>query len=152
MTVKTGQTVSLHGVYLGIDDYKQIEHYKGKDPLNKWGGGYVALYEGTVNWILKNVFNCSEEDIILLNQNWEAQNSPYKYHVNGYYYMAPSARGRMEYFELASEKPNGEFIEVIYYIKSAYDDTINDTRYALVSQKEYEGVKYWSLYYECRAS
>lgn len=116
------------------------------DPLGKWesaissGAGYMKVNAGKLEWMLKNIFNCSKADIETMKQPVLAGESENLYYLDGYYYAFFVPFGGNFDFYIASVEQRG----TRYYVE--YND--GQPLYAIVSLKEIDSKEYWSIY-EC---
>lgn len=64
-----------------------------KDPLGKWDAFMYSKWDATqVEWVLENVFNCSQTDISNLRSSLGG-NTGGEYYLNGYYYSSTPGIG-----------------------------------------------------------
>lgn len=131
------------------------------DPLSRFNSSSYMMYtkwdQNSVNWILKNVFNCNDENIEKLVKeclgkfasSWSMHNEGYV--SNGNYYK--EAMGTFSSFgDFDIDIDEASFDGEYYYFKYKFADIIPSSSstwqpiYAKMKLKESDGIKYWSLY------
>lgn len=115
-----------------------------KDPLGKWESHWKTNAE-KVDWILQNIFNCSDSAIATLKSS-VLSGSQTIYARGGYYYSQIGGVGGGYTASITDIQPSGGKYLVTYNLKSMYETT-SQPRYAVVEQKNIGGKNYWSLYY-----
>lgn len=115
-----------------------------EDPLGKWESHWKTNAQ-KVDWILKNIFNCSDSDIATLKSSVRNGNQSV-YYLDGYYYSMIGGVGGGYTVSITDLAPSGGKYLVAYNLKSMYE-TQNRPRYAIVEQKNIDGKSYWTLYY-----
>lgn len=114
------------------------------DPLGKWESHWKTNAE-KVDWILQNIFNCSDSAIATLKSS-VLNESQTIYAQGGYYYSQIGGVGGGYTVSITDLAASGEKYLVTYNLKSMYE-TASQPRYAVVEQKNIGGKNYWSLYY-----
>lgn len=124
---------------------QQPEDFWGKpDPLGKWEEHRKSDAAG-VDWILKNIFNCSDADISAMRDSL-ASSRDYYYRNNSYYTNIGGMGGGFV-VRLLDMEQNGQRYHVYYSVASSYTpDRVDYSRYAVVEQKTVGGKKYWTLH------
>lgn len=118
-----------------------------KDPLGKFESHWKTNAQ-KVDWILKNIFNCSESDIATLKSSGLSGNQNI-YYLDGYYYNMIGGVGGRYTASITDIQPSGRKYLVAYNLKSMYETT-SRPHYAVVEQKNINGKNYWSLYYNAK--
>ena len=124
----------------------------------QWYYSWYEVFDGNrVDWIAKNIFNISDDDIQILAKNGQkekaflvenAGESNYRYIVPKMGIGDPFCLAR-----IAAAEYDGEKYYVTYDIYNVTDYTdestysYRDTYYAVFELKEIDGEEYWSLYY-----
>lgn len=126
------------------------------DPLDKFpkgqGWGYIAVPKEKVIWTMKNIFNVQENQIeSVLQTSMKTNPDIYEYEENGttYLYNKIGGLGGPGYnITYQTVRYDGEKYYFIYDCSDAvqYDGASTVTYYAEMSEKEIDGVKYWSMY------
>ena len=110
--------------------------------------GYGGAYDGTdADWILKNIYNFSDEGIEALHK---ISGSAMYYDNNTYYSWPIDDGGFIEYSAYLSSIENLGGVYHIKYHQICYSDEeenyVYTTKYALAAYKKIDGIGYWSLY------
>lgn len=119
--------------------------------INEKASMYKILDSDKVDYILKNIFNCTNDDISKM-RSWQSDISPYGY-ADGKYYCATGGNGSLgNNFEYKScEYKNGEYYFTVEYYPDGYDnpyvETTIKTMYVKTKLLPHEGKPWWSLYY-----
>ena len=122
-----------------------------KDPKGRFSDGSFYKLDGQkTDWILKNVYNCSDKAIEKMH-NIDTGEEYSEYYQKGAYYTFPYSLcgnvGVIVVIEDISEL-NG-FYKVVYSNKRYhYNGELVDEakRYAVLEEKELDGKKFWSMY------
>lgn len=122
----------------------RAELWYTKDPLGKWESHWKTNAE-KVDWILQNIFNCSDSAIATLKSS-VLSGSQTIYAQDGYYYSQIGGVGGGYTASITDLTASGSKYLVTYNLKSMYE-TASQPRYAVVEQKSISGKNYWSLYY-----
>ena len=122
----------------------RAEVWDAKDPLGKWDSYWKTNAE-KVDWILKNIFNCSDSDIATLKSSVLNGNQSV-YYLDGYYYSMIGGVGGGYTASITSLAASGGKYLVTYHLNSIYNTGLNP-HYAVVEQKNIDGKNYWSLRY-----
>ena len=139
-----------------------FEGKTGLDPLRRFSkeGLYMKASKAKVDWIMTNIFNCSQNDLNVLKARWKKESllngtdwssksgiSGYGYEQNGYYYslFCPSMGDYGWAVTLKSAKYDGTY----YYVE--FDATNFTTgrperNYATLGLKTIDGKTYWSIF------
>ena len=132
------------GNIIEYDVYDYLED-SVRDPKGRFGGYWRQDGEGT-DWILKNIYNASDEQIKKLH-NWD-DNDLY-YYNNDYYYADYGGVGGGYGTYIDKIEDMGGVYHITYH-QITYPDgpgkSIYKIKYALVAYKRINGVGYWSLY------
>lgn len=114
------------------------------DPLNRLGGYAHATFPvSSVEWVLKNIFNCSQANVDALEAYLDK--SPAYYRMNGRYYTAAGGVG----FDISPRIRNITAKGTQYCV--TYDIINNQgggvyPYYAVLKLKDIDGGRYWSVY------
>ena len=121
-----------------------------KDPKGRFGTGYFKLDGKKTDWILRNVFNCSDQAVSkmkLIDSGTELS----AYYQDGAYYTYPydlCGNNSIDIVITDVRKVNGLY--VIQYEIQNYsvqgDYRGKDVVYAVMEQKKIGKTQYWSLY------
>lgn len=134
------------------------EEYWQADPRGWSVNNWYMLYDGpTVDWVAKNIFNITDEEISALLAQGEEQRLFYREDTpdGGYRYYAPIAGGvgdPMSEVRLTSAEFDGQRYFVTYDVCFAAPgaETSAEERprsyYAELEYKTIDGADYWSLY------
>ncbi|MEY8316977.1 tetratricopeptide repeat protein [Oscillospiraceae bacterium 50-58] len=133
---------------------ERMEWYPPFDPnlMERLGpdGPDRRVNAARLDWILEHIFNCSPEDIASMKEPIVAGQSESIYYLDGYYYFWVGGLGD-PFIDISITKiePVGMRYYVEYYFYDISDDTHPPESFhsAMVSLKEIDGEKYWSLYY-----
>lgn len=127
----------------------------GSDPLQKFiNAGTLEFPKKKLLWILQNVFNFSAIDAQeLVQKDLDSDPDFYEYDKDGeaYLYRKILGMGGPGYaVSYQTIRYDGEKYYIVYDCISGYYDirynSFSKTLYAELSEKEYNGQKYWSLY------
>ena len=135
------------------------EHFES-DPRGWSEYGWYVVYDGpTVDWVAKNIFNITDEEISALLTQGENQRLLYRENTsNGsYQYYAPIAGGigdPMTEVRLKSAEFDGQKYYVTYDVYFAgvpnadppIDAAYRGSYYAELGEKAIDGQTYWSMY------
>jgi len=125
--------------------------WDGPDPLGKWES-YGKVNSDKLEWILTNIFNCSQTDIERMNEPVLADQNEDIYYLDGYYYFFVGGIGGGFWAKVMSVEQRGMRYYVEYGLYDMYDNMDNEgvfqRRCAMLSRKEIDGKQYWSLYYD----
>ena len=141
--------------YPGLSSVAVWSKWDGpSDPMHKWES-YTVSDIVKIDWIMKNILNCTQDDLNELISRWEMEPTG-NYIYEGYYYTYFDPEQFDEYMwdiNLQSVKYDG----VYYYVE--YDcffgplmDVIDysagytETYYATVELKKIDEKQYWSIY------
>lgn len=119
--------------------------------INEKASMYKMLDSDKVDYILKNIFNCTNDDISKM-RSWQSDYSPYGF-ADGKYYCSTGGNGSLgNNFEYKScEYKNGEYYFTVEYYPDGYDnpyvETTTKTIYVKTKLLPHEGKPWWSLYY-----
>lgn len=139
-TVMSGEAVSCDYSIYPVEQPEEV--WTGSDPLNRFGP-YVRFPATSVEWVLKNIFNCSQSDIDSLKAY--ADKSSTFYYLNGSYYTFASGVGFMYSAQIRDITARGTQHCVTYDI---VDGLVGSTYryYAVLELKNISGKQHWSLY------
>lgn len=134
--------------YPGVD---RQEYWDGDDPVGWSHTGAYALYDGpTVDWVAKNIFNITQEDIDVLVQQGEEQRLFCRLDQNGsyVYYVPIGGIGSMmpTVLDVTKATYDGEKYHIEYDFYADYSWSDIYTYSVVVEHKEIDGGSYWSLY------
>ncbi|MCH5210789.1 MAG: copper amine oxidase N-terminal domain-containing protein [Oscillospiraceae bacterium] len=120
------------------------ENWQGNksDPQGRFDS-YIRISRDEVVWILENIFNCTEDDIIKMESNRLSSDENIYLH-DGYYYMFIGGVGWTNETTVTNIDYDGEYFNVSY--DSAGFMSVPEHFYAVLKLKEIDGKKYWSLY------
>lgn len=154
------QAVIGHGsCYVGfVSDASPYREtiWGGRDPLgrsssNYWEG-YTKSDGSQTEWVLANVFNCSQTDISSLRSSLNS--SERHYYLDGYYYsMAGGIGDDMQEAIIKDITPYEDYYLVSYELRTIEkyygSDKLVGRFFAALQRKTNEttGAGYWSLYY-----
>lgn len=130
---------------------KETEESWTSDPLGKWSMHYKVDAQ-KVDWVLKNIFNCSQADITALRGTLSDKgNGPY--YLNGYYYQNGYGVGGIfiGVFITDIQQSNGQAYKATYELRRT--DGSNELVgrfFAIVELKNIDGTNYWSLHYNTK--
>lgn len=113
------------------------------DPLGKWDA-YCSVSAQQIDWCLKNIFNCSDEDIVSMKSNLLLDNNDSLYLYDGYYYYPIGGIGSLMDGYIESVVKTGNKYNVKWVLTD--NGEIMDYYNAVVEVKIIDGSKYWSLY------
>ena len=119
--------------------------WNASDPLGRWDA-YSSVSEQQINWCLKNIFNCPDEDIITMKVNLSLEESDRIYLYDGYYYYEIGGIGSTWEGYIESVIKNGDKYNVTWSLRDYFDGGIYGYYNAVVGVKIIDGKKYWSLY------
>ena len=130
-----------------------LEIYPFDAPVDNWQGNksdpkrrfdsYTKISKDEVFWVLENIFNCSADDVARMEKaRLDSDENIYLY--DGYYYMFLGGAGWENTTQITNIDYNGEYCYVTY--DSIAPMSNPEHYYAVVSLKEINGGKYWSLY------
>lgn len=122
----------------------------GKDPLGKWNA-YHKTNALQIDWVLANVFNCSQTDISKLRDSLASSNQG-EYYLDGYYYSSANGIGDdMAAAAITDAAPYEDYLCVTYELRELedYGGELRGRFFAVVQKKAIggTGTSYWSLYY-----
>lgn len=129
----------------------------GKDPLGRWEPyEYSKRDAAQVDWVLANVFNCTQTDIINLRSS--LRHDVYgQYYFDGYYYFyAGGIGGVITEAVITDITPDGNRYHVAYELRvsdicgiPSMVGSVTGRYFAVVERKQISGSgkEYWSLYY-----
>lgn len=144
-----GDAIAYAGPVSGGNRDSETNWY-GKDPLGKWNA-YHKTNASQIDWVLANVFNCSQADISTLRDSL-AGSSWGEYYLDGYYYSSANGIGDdMAAAVITDTAPYEDCICVTYELRELeeYGGELRGRFFAVVQKKTIEGTgtSYWSLYY-----
>lgn len=122
----------------------------GEDPLGKYGLYYCRYDAAEVEWVLENVFNCSQTDISNLRSSLN-DDAKREYYFDGYYY-SPIGGSGYDFKEtvITDITPDGNRYRITYEMHGvAGYDCLEGPYSSVVERKQISGSGkgYWSLYY-----
>jgi len=119
------------------------------DPLGRWDS-YGKVNADKLEWILKNIFNCSLADIEKMKEPVLAGQDEDIYYLDGCYYFFIGGIGGGFWAEVMNVEQRGMRYYVEYHLYDVYDnmdgEDVYHRRNAVLSRKEINGKEYWSLY------
>lgn len=144
-----GNGVAYAGPVPGADHFYGETDWDGKDPLGKWVG-YHKTSSAWTDWVLENVFNCSQADISVLRDS--LSNSQDSYYLDGYYYASAGGIGGPSPIAVFTDiVPYENYYFITYELRMMEEDggAYVGRRFAVVQRKAIAetGKGYWSLYY-----
>ena len=122
-----------------------------KDPLGKWDTFMYSKWDATqVEWVLENVFNCSQTDIDDLRSSLRSSTRG-EYYLDGYYYSPVLGVGDdFKEAVILDIAPDGSRYYITYELHGVRgSDSLEGPYFAIVERKQISGSGkgYWSLYY-----
>lgn len=124
------------------------EHWHEPDPLGMFAiPAYGKFPISTVDWVLSNIFNCSQKHIDNMKESF-ARINRHVYILGKYYYVSIAGVGTGTSIEITKMKSIGQKYQVIYNVRNYSSPP--EKHYAIVELKNIDGKKYWSLYANTR--
>lgn len=159
---------SYASFYPGKADYTDVQYDSTADPRKvydklTYGSGYSYIKSNAdqVDWVMKNIFNCTDDDIKSMLSKGESYLSSnnndfvFSFYKSGNYYYSYTAGigGNTDWYaKINSVKEENNKFLVNYSINTFQEDdpsrTIQKTysAYAQLQYKKIDGKYYWSLY------
>lgn len=120
--------------------------WDGSDPLGKFADtGYGKVSVSSMDWTLKNIFNCSQADITRMKEPILSDQQKEIYCRDDYYYFPTPGIGGGFGASITNIEQSGLRYDVSYDLQSMYEEE-GTPFHAQVSLKEIDGEMYWSLY------
>ncbi len=140
------EAVVLHPSCVYFADYPVTftENWRGTDPRGRWKG-YSEISSADTDWILKNIFHCTDRDIAAM-RNYLAS-SEYVYYQNGRYYAFLGGVGGGFYTQNMQAYSYGSLLLVRFDMYNIYGNEFMFRKYAVVGKSNVGGRDYWTLYY-----
>ncbi|MBQ6780289.1 MAG: leucine-rich repeat protein [Treponema sp.] len=112
---------------------------------------FVRYKSEDVDWLLRNIFNCSDDAIQNMREASGANPDGHNYYYDGGNYYKPDLGiGGSVYPFIVSAKYDGEFYHLVYDAFSEIDfpspDSYEGRHYAVLKLKNIDGHNYWSIY------
>lgn len=119
--------------------------------------GWISINKKDEDWVLKNIFNCTDDQITAMIVEGESKKRIYQ---DGDQYCLCSLRSGVGVSgeEITAAKSDGKYYLIKYAVgtpagepeegKLKDGSSRGGTYYALLKLKEIEGEKYWSLFYD----
>ena len=132
---------------LYVNRYGKIveEFWNKADPKGRWTAH--KCYNGEkLEWVLKNILNISDADIVTLRER--VKKNGYSYYYNGNYYTSSYGIGDGFAAKNPTTRSYGKNLTLCSF--RLYDALSNDyvgDRYAVVGKKTLNGTQQWSIYY-----
>lgn len=133
-------------------DYKQ-DWTSQSDPLGKIKYGYVSYTKEQIIWVMKNIFHISDDEIDgMFEAAYSSEDYLYEYEAEGTMRLYNFLWGHGDpgwTVTFVDARFDGEKYYIVYYLHGIYSaggDLSCRKFYAEVSEIEYEGNKYWSIY------
>lgn len=147
---------------LSLDNiiYDSVSLYSDYFSLAEVIDNYYHYDETEVDWLISNIYNFSDDDIIALkNQLSQVQSEKdengnwiFLYYKDGEYMASPAGCGGGYIIEYKDIKTDGKLYQITYdtYWESEIDAVVSydllGTQYALMEYKIIDGNGYWSVY------
>ena len=119
--------------------------WESPDPLGKWNS-YSSVSVQQVDWVLKNIFNCSDTDITAIKANLPVGGTYDPYIYNGHYYWYIGGIGSTLDGHIESYTQDGNFYRVVWSLRDFISGEIYGYYHAVVEAKTIDGKEYWSLH------
>lgn len=117
--------------------------------LHKCRGNYdyASVSEMQIDWVLKNIFNCPENEIFGMKTSFLSEGDYGSYYLDGFYYYCLYGIGDpFLIIQIEDIQTSGDKYQVTWSLRRYEDNTIEKFYSAVVSRKIIEGKAYWSLY------
>ena len=121
-----------------------------QDPLGKLGkyGRYTYSSSEKVEWVMKNIFNCSQEAIDAMEASILNGEDDERYLYEGRFYSESNYVSELaSYLSIENIQQVGRYYLVKYTIRREDNNRIMSEHSALLKLKKIDGSLYWSLYY-----
>ncbi len=140
------EAVVVHPSCVYFADYPVTftEDWRGTDPRGRWKG-YSEISAADTDWILKNLFHCTDRDIAVMRNYLSS--SEYAYYQNGRYYAFLGGVGGGFYTKNMQVYSYGNLVLVRFDMYNIYGDEFMYRKYAVVGKSTVSGKDYWTLYY-----
>lgn len=118
--------------------------WEGNDPLRKFET-YLIADKTSVEWVMENIFNCTQTDIEAMEAPILNNEDPYRYFYDGNFFCQGGEGGTILeiYIENVSQARSYYFVQ--YTIRMF--EEIDKTYLSVLRLKDIDGAFYWSLYY-----
>ncbi len=123
-------------------DYQEV--WGTRDPQGRWDS-YSRIAASEAEWILKNIFHCSQSDISAMRD--ALTEFKHVYYLDGYYYGQLLGVGDGFYTKNMEVSRYGERYLVRFQMYEWPADYYMYTKYAVVGKSRLGGKSYWTLCY-----
>lgn len=149
--------IATHGSCVNLTDYPYYDYKEDwtakSDPLGKIEKmGYVSFTKEQIVWVLKNIFHIADESIDgLFEAAYSSEQYLYEYEDDGtirLYNWLSGIGGSLNTVAYEDVRFDGERYYIVYdhFFDGYKKDAEAQVYYAEVSEIEFEGRKYWTLY------
>ncbi len=120
------------------------KNWSGRDPQGRWNS-YSAIRASEAEWILRNIFHCTQTNIARMRSALSAYR--HVYYQDGYYYAQLLGVGDGFFTKNMRVYSYGKLWLIQYQLYADPSNSYLYTRYAVVGKSSVDGKDYWTLYY-----
>ena len=136
---------SWYSDYCKVPGYDEIWNYGYEE-----NGGYYVDYDADgIDWILKNIYNVSDNRLSKLKESgyFSDSGNDNGYKDGKYHFSLGGVGGGYTAYVDAAET-DGKLYHISYRVEDCYSEGIYENRYAILEYKIIDGKGYWSVYQE----